>query len=203
MAESAPKRAKVAEDFDEELVRAVVHTERAVLDDKWITDFLVRSPVCTVATAAADGQPYVHPRNFAYDSTSHSILLHGGPKGRFWDHVLDNPKVCVNVAEMGKIKQPRPDQNESAFGVEFSSATIFGKVEVVDDPEEKLLCLRRITDHYSGGKKRGTDFKPLEISDAPDIKRTVVYRIKIDGWSGKKTGPVNDEGAVPFVPPVM
>ena len=38
--------------------------------------------------------PYILPMNFALDSDS--VILHSAQKGRMWETLKNNPKVCLN-----------------------------------------------------------------------------------------------------------
>ncbi len=165
--------------------RVEIRRKERAKADPWIRSFLHRSPYGTMATCR-DGQPFLVARNFAYDEARHALYLHGARKGRTYDNVAANPRVCFSASAMGRLLGAEQAKNVS---VEYASVVIFGTATLVTDPEEALhgleLLLRKYFPHLApqGGPS------PLTTQA---IQSTAVYRIDIQSWSGKENKAPDD-----------
>jgi nitroimidazol reductase NimA-like FMN-containing flavoprotein (pyridoxamine 5'-phosphate oxidase superfamily) len=153
--------------------------DRAVEDEAWIRAFLRRAAVGTLATAR-DGQPFLHMNLFVYDEYAHCIYLHTARTGRTPDNLAANGAVCFSVMEMGRLL---PADVALEFSVEFASVIVFGKAALVRDEDEEARALQMLLDKYAPHLRPGTDYRPPTGSE---IKRTAVFRLAIEAWSGKK-----------------
>ena len=68
------------------------------------------------------------------------------------------------------------------FSVEFASVTAFGTGGVVEDPAEAREALQMLLDKYAPALRPGRDYRAIT---AGELKRTSVYRIDIEEWTGK------------------
>lgn len=148
-------------------------------DVGWIQAFLTQGEVGTMATAV-DNQPFLVTRNYAYDAVRHAIYLHGAVKGRTFENVQANPRVCFSVSEMGRLL---PDKKAQEFGVEYAGVVVFGTATIVEDADEASHGLQLLMDKYFPQYELGEDYAPVA---APTLKVTAVYRIDIESWSGKE-----------------
>jgi len=147
--------------------------------DAWIREFLLRGEIGVMATALGD-QPFLVTRNFVYDENRHAIYMHGAQKGRTFENIQANPKVCFSVSEMGRLI---PNTTALEFGVEYSGVVIFGSAKLVNDEIEAEHGLRILLEKYFPHLNFGVDYKPI----TPEaLKVTAVFRIDIDSWSGKE-----------------
>ena len=153
--------------------------DRAVDDPAWIRSFLRRAPVGTLATVH-DGQPFLNSNLFVYDEEAHAVYLHTARTGRTRTNVEADPRVCFTTFEMGRLL---PADEALEFSVEYSSVVIFGRATVVAEEREATRVLQQLLDKYFGHLKPGRDYRP-PVAD--ELKRTTVYRIDIEAWSGKK-----------------
>jgi uncharacterized protein len=153
--------------------------DRAVEDEAWIRTFLRHAAVGTLATAR-EGQPFLHVNLFVYDESAHCLYLHTARTGRTPDNVAANGAVCFSVMEMGRLL---PAEVALEFSVEFASVIVFGQAVLVRDADEEAHALQLLLDKYAPHLRPGTDYRaPVES----EIKRTAVYRLSIEAWSGKK-----------------
>ncbi|MCP4424146.1 MAG: pyridoxamine 5'-phosphate oxidase family protein [Chloroflexi bacterium] len=159
--------------------------DRAVTDEKWIVDLLNRAPFGVMATVW-EGRPFTVARNFAYDPEKHAVYMHGAQKGRTYDNVQTNDRVCLNVSEMGRLL---PAPRAMNFSVEFSGVVIFGRVSLVTDADEAKHGLQLLSDKHFPHLKPGQDYEPTTDTD---LKITAVYRIDIESWSGKQKKVADD-----------
>ncbi len=171
-------------------INQVRRADRSVTDDDWIIALLRRAAVGALATVA-DGQPFINTNLFVYDDDAHIIYMHTARIGRTQNNVEAQEKVCFSVSEMGRLL---PADEALEFSVEYAGVTIFGRAAIIegDDAEHALQLL---LDKYFPHLQPGRDYRPI----APEeLKRTSVYRIEINSWSGKK----KDVGEFPGVFPV-
>jgi nitroimidazol reductase NimA-like FMN-containing flavoprotein (pyridoxamine 5'-phosphate oxidase superfamily) len=160
------------------------HSDRAKGDD-WIRKFLHRGAMGTLATTR-DDQPFLVTRNYAYDTGRHAIYMHGARKGRTFENIQANNKVCFNVSEMGRLL---PADEALEVGIEYAGVVVFGIATLVDDPAEATHGLRLLLEKYFPQLEYGLDYKPI-LPDA--LKITAVIRIDIESWSGKEKAVEDD-----------
>lgn len=160
-------------------------SQKAILDEQWIIDFLKRAPVGVLATVYQD-QPFLSTKLFVYDQQSHQIYMHAADEGRVMQNVSQNPKVCFTVYEMGRFL---PAPKARSFGVEYKSVIVFGRLEIVQNTDEILKALRETMQKYAPHFQPGKDYP--EIQDK-DLKGVAVYRLVIAEWSAKADLGVSD-----------
>jgi len=148
-------------------------------EDSWIRNFLHRGAMGTMATSR-DDQPFLVTRNYAFDDESNAIYMHGARKGRTFENVQSNNKVCFSVSKMGRLL---PADEALEVGIEYAGVVVFGKATIIEDEAEATHGLQLLLDKYFPQLKSGTDYKPI----APqNLKTTAVFRIDIESWSGKE-----------------
>ncbi len=169
-------------------VNQVKRADRAVNEDAWIVTLLQRAPIAALATVH-DGQPFINANLFVYDAGAHVIYMHTARYGRTQSNVEASERVCFSVSEMGRLL---PADEALEFSVEYAGVTVFGRASITegDDAEYGLQLL---LDKYAPHLKPGHDYRPTTLEE---LKRTSVYRIEIDSWSGKqKIAPDDFPGA--------
>ena len=172
------------------------------MEDAWIRAYLEASPYGFLATVA-DGQPFLNSNLFVYDSERHVIYLHTARTGRTRSNLDEPQPVAFSAAAMGRML---PADEALEFSVEYSGVVAFGRGHVVEDVEEAQEALQMLLDRYAPHLRPDRDYRPITTEE---MKRTAVYRIDIEVWSGKeKAEEPSFEGAfelppvpLPFVPP--
>ena len=149
-------------------------------DERWVRRFLTEAGFGFMATVGEGGQPYLNSNLFVYDGDRHCIYLHTHRTGRTRDNLETDEPVAFSVAAMGRLL-PAPEALE--FSVEYSGVTVFGRGRVVEDPAEAKEALQRLLDKYAPHLQAGRDYRPTTDEE---LKRTAVYRIDIETWSGKQ-----------------
>ncbi len=147
--------------------------------EAWIQDVLARARWGVLATAR-DGQPFVHANLFAYDESGHALYLHTAGTGRTRSNVEENERVSFTAAQMGRLL---PADTALEFSVEYASAVVFGRATVVSDETEATHGLKLLLAKYAPHLRCGEDYRP---PTSEEIRRTTVFRVDIDAWSGKK-----------------
>ena len=157
----------------------VRRSDRAITDDAWIKDFLKHAPEGIMAMSV-DDQPFLNARNFAYDPDRHAIYLHGARSGRTPTNIAANKRVCFACYEMGRLL---PAERAYSFSVENTGVVAFGEIVIVEEDEEARHGLQLILDKYFPHLKPDVDY---HSASADEMKRTAVFRIDIEEWSGKQ-----------------
>ena len=158
--------------------------DRGVSEDAWIIDLLQRAPVATLATVY-EGQPFINTNLFVYEQDKHVIYMHTARSGRTRNNVNEEERVCLSVFEMGRLL---PDKIALEFSVEYSGVNIFGRASVIDG-EESQHALQLLCDKYFPHLQPDRDYRPANLLE---LKRTSVYRIAINSWSGKQKKVADD-----------
>ncbi len=159
--------------------------DRAVEDEAWIKSMLHRAPVGVLATSF-DGQPFVNTNLFVYDEVARAIYMHTARTGRTRAAVEANPQVCFTVSEMGRLL---PASEAVEFSVEYASVVVFGRGSIIADRPQAKDALQLLLDKYFPHLKPGQDYQSITLNE---LKRTSVYRIDIEQWSGKQKKAADD-----------
>lgn len=166
-------------DVNEQPITHVRRQDRAVTDEAWIRAFLHRAGVGTLATVD-EGQPFLNTNLFVYDEAARAIYIHTARAGRTRSNVETGGPICFTISEMGRLL---PANEALEFSVEYAGVMVFGTAVLVNDPVEAEHGLQLLLDKYAPHLKPGRDYRPI----TPDeLKRTAVYRINIESWSGKQ-----------------
>jgi nitroimidazol reductase NimA-like FMN-containing flavoprotein (pyridoxamine 5'-phosphate oxidase superfamily) len=148
-------------------------------DDDWIRAFLREAKVGHIASVRGD-QPFINPTTFWFDEANHQIIFHSNVTGRIRSNIENNSRVCFEASEMGRML---PSNVALEFSLQFRSVIVFGKARFVDNPEEARRVLYRLIDKYFPRMTPGKEFRAITDKE---LKRTSIYAIKIEEWSGKE-----------------
>ncbi|GAB4523923.1 MAG: hypothetical protein Fur0018_07060 [Anaerolineales bacterium] len=166
--------------------------DRQVDDDAWITALLDRAEY-GVLSLCLGAQPFAVARNFVYDRERHCIYLHGARKGRTFETVQRGARAVLTVSEMGRLL---PAERAMNMSVEFRGVMVYGRVSVVEDPDEATHALHLLVEKYFPHLQRGRDYEPVS---SDDLKVTATLRLDVEAWSGKeKKAPDDFPGALRF-----
>lgn len=155
----------------------VRRSDRA-MDDEWIVEMLHSAPFAALATVS-EGQPFINTNLFIYDEAAHAIYVHTGRYGRTRSNVEEDERVCFSISEIGRLL---PADEALEFSVEYAGVTVFGRSSIIEGAEAER-ALQMLLDKYAPHLKPGRDYRP---TTPEELKRTSVYRIAIDSWSGKR-----------------
>jgi hypothetical protein len=110
--------------------------------------------------------------------------------------VAGHERVAFSAAAMGRLL-PAPEALE--FSVEYSGVVVFGRGTIVEEAEEARHGLRALLEKYAPHLRYGEDYR---ATTDDELKRTAVYRIDIEAWSGKQKEVAEDfPGAFDFPSP--
>jgi len=150
--------------------------------DEWVREFLRRAHLGHLATRW-DDQPFITPTTFWYDSNRHEIYFHSNIVGRVRANAERHDRVCFEASDFGKLL---PSNIALEFSVQYESVVAFGLIRVLEELDEKRRALSGLIDKYFPAMTVGIEYRP--ITDA-ELRRTSVYALKIESWSGKRNWP--------------
>ena len=148
-------------------------------DDDWIVKFLQQAQVGHVATRW-DEQPFITPTLFWYDPEKHEIYFHSNITGRVRANAERYPQVCFEASRSGQLL---PSNVALEFSLQYESVIAFGEIRVLEDKDEKESGLYGLIEKYFPDMRPGEHYRPITIQE---LKRTSVYAIVIQSWSGKR-----------------
>ncbi len=148
-------------------------------DDDWIKAFLRVGEVAHIATVW-DGQPFVTPTNYYFDEPGHRLIFHSNVTGRLRANIEHHAELCAEVSQTGRYL---PSNVALEFSLQYRSVMVFGKARVLGDREEQRRMLHLLIAKYFAPMERGKDYR--EVTDQ-ELKRTAVYALGIEAWSGKE-----------------
>jgi len=132
--------------------------------------------VCYLGMIDQENKPYVLPFNFGYENET--IYLHSSPMGKKIDILKTNPDVCVSFSTDHKLFH-RHETVACSYGMRYKSVLAFGKVEFIENYDEKVKVLNIIMRKYAG-----QDF----TYNPPAVNNVSVYKVVIDKIETKISG---------------
>ncbi len=151
-------------------------SKREIKDEAELRAILDACKSCSVGLADGD-QPYVVPMNFGYRWDHNGLILyfHSALEGRKLEILSRNNKTCVVLDHRHAL---RSGEKACQYSMNFESMMIFGRIDLVTDPQEQQQGLNVLMGHYTGRENWTFDEKPLAI--------TAVLRMTAERWSGKR-----------------
>jgi uncharacterized protein len=131
---------------------------------------------CYLGMIDLEGNPYVLPFNFGYDSGV--IYLHSASEGKKIDILKKNPRVCVAFSTDHQLFH-RHEPVACSYGMKYRSVLAHGEVIFVDDYQEKERILNIIMRKYTG-----REFP----YNAPAVNNVCIYKVVVNRFEGKESG---------------
>lgn len=147
--------------------------------DDWIRAFLRAAKVGHIASSF-NGQPFLTPSVFWFDEDRRQIVFHSNVSGRIRTNIENNPKVSFEASELGRLL---PSNVALEFSLQYRSVIVFGTARLVTDEAEARRVLYGLIRKYFPTMQAGKEYR--EITDR-ELKRTSIYAIQIEEWSGKE-----------------
>lgn len=148
----------------------------------WITDKKQQEEIiqncdsCAMAMVDEQGKPYVVMMNYGYKDGT--LYFHGDPNGRKMDILRKKPEVCITMSTGHSLYH----QNENvacSYGMNYKSIVANGKIEFVEEYDEKVDALNIIMAQYIKG----------EFSyNSPSVQQVCVFKLKLDNLKAKNFG---------------
>jgi len=148
-------------------------------DDEWIRAFLRRGQVAHFASLR-DDQPFITPSTYYFDEARQRLIFHSNIAGRLRANVDRDARLCADVFELGRLL---PSNVALEFSLQYRSVVVFGTAEIIADPVQQRDLMQRLIGKYFTDLEPGKDYRPVTDKE---LKRTSVYAMKIESWSGKE-----------------
>ena len=145
-------------------------------DPERIKHIVDKCEVCFIGMSDENNKPYVLPFNFGYQDGI--IYFHTGPGGLKLDILNKNPYVSVSFSTDHKLFF-RNEEVACSYGMHYRSVVASGKVEFIEDHDEKIRCMNIVMQKYTG-----KDFP----YNKPAINNLVIFILKPDKIEGKELG---------------
>ena len=147
------------------------------MDDEWNAKFLNKIRVGHISTHDGN-QPFINPTSFWYSKEDHEIYFHSNAVGRMRFNAENNPETCFECYRSGRLL---PSNLALEVSFQYECVIAFGRIRVIKDIDEKRDVLNELLQKYFGEMRSGEDYRPITDNE---LKRTSVYGIKIESWSG-------------------
>ena len=147
------------------------------MDDEWNAKFLNKIRVGHISTRDGN-QPFINPTSFWYSKEDHEIYFHSNAVGRMRFNAENNPETCFECYRSGRLL---PSNLALEVSFQYECVIAFGRIRVIKDIDEKRDVLNELLQKYFREMRSGEDYRPITDNE---LKRTSVYGIKIESWSG-------------------
>lgn len=154
--------------------------EKEVTDPVKIEKIINQAVVCRLGLLDGD-VPYIVPLSFGY--MDNTLYFHSALKGKKIDLILKHTEVCF---EIDIHYEPIESEAACDWGMRFQSIIGTGKIEFIENLEEKRKALAVVMAQYSEKAYSFPDKK---------INATAVLKLKIDQMSAKQSGFPIDNSA--------
>ena len=103
---------------------------------------LKQQPRGVLSLQGDDGYPYGVPTNFWYSDADGCIYFHSGSTGHKVDALHSHDKASFCVYDRGY-------REEGDWALQIKSVIVFGRIQIVEDPEEAIDLTRRLSYKYT------------------------------------------------------
>lgn len=145
-------------------------------DKERIEEVISKSEICFVGMVDTENTPYVIPMNFGYQDGV--IYLHSGPEGRAINILNRNNQVCITFSIDHELVFQHP-KVACSYRMKAKSVICYGKVNFIEELDDKRKALDIIMRHYSG--------REFQYSE-PAVKNVKIWEVPLDRVSAKEYG---------------
>jgi len=126
----------------------------------------------TLALAGHGGYPYAVPLSYVY--ANGSIFFHSAQQGHKIDAIRQDNHCSFCVIDQDQVKP-------AEFTTYFRSVIVFGRIQIIENDDEKLQALRLLGRRYSPNHEQG-----LQHEIDKSLSHVLVLRLDIDHMTGKE-----------------
>jgi nitroimidazol reductase NimA-like FMN-containing flavoprotein (pyridoxamine 5'-phosphate oxidase superfamily) len=123
-----------------------------------------------------DGEPYVVTMNHGWDGENEALYFHCALQGKKLDFIRANGRACATAVEDHGYKHGECDHA-------YRSVVMDGKIEIVEDLEEKKHGLQVLLDHQ---EKEPDPIRKRTLPDDAAYDRVGVLKITVEKMTGKQ-----------------
>ena len=132
--------------------------------------------VCTLSMIDIEGKPYGIPMNFGFSKGV--IYLHSSKRGKKIESLEKNPGVCVSFSTAHQLKW-QSEKVACSYSMRYKSVLAYGRVEFVEDMNDKVQALNAIMKNYSD--------KQFKYND-PALREVCVFKVRVEKFEGRVYG---------------
>ncbi len=148
--------------------------EKEIKDPAELERILQINDICRLGMVR-DGVPYIVPMNYGY--ADGVLYMHSAREGRKVDILRADNYVCFEIDGEVKIMEAG---EACSWTTHYTSIIGYGRIELLDDPDEKRHGLTVLMTQYS-------DRTDWEFPDR-QLDRVLVLKLKIESMRGKRSG---------------
>lgn len=160
-------------------MRGLIENKRVEVPKEEALQLLQNGQVAHVATVGEDGYPYVIPFVYVHDG-GNKLYLHIGNirESHFWSNIKSNPKVSIEVSEMGDLHPGKKYACQSALV--YTSVVLFGQVKHITEDSMKEWFFDRLLENY------GDPNWEFEKKGYPILPKIELFEVVIENITGKE-----------------
>jgi nitroimidazol reductase NimA-like FMN-containing flavoprotein (pyridoxamine 5'-phosphate oxidase superfamily) len=151
-------------------------SDKEIKNKETIQWVLKKAQVCRIAFCD-NNKPYIVPMNFGFDDNY--LYLHSAPEGQKINILSKNRNICFEVDIKNELVK---SEIACDWGMKYYSVIGYGKVDFIDDIEEKKKVLDIIIEKYNEN-----DLESIEYSKS-SLNKVAIFRVEIEEITGKKSG---------------
>ena len=125
-----------------------------------------------LALTGDGGYPYAVPLSYVY--ADGAIIFHSAVEGHKVDAIRRDSRCSFCVIEQDEIKP-------AEFTTYFRSVIAFGRIQILEDDNEKVQALRLLGSRYSPGDEHG-----LQREIDKSLDHVLLLRLDVEHLSGKQ-----------------
>jgi uncharacterized protein len=140
-------------------------------------EIIMKCDVCYLGMVDDNSMPYVIPMNFGYHDGA--VYFHSGPGGRKFDILKKNDRASATFSTDHELGA-RHDHVACSYFMKYRSVLMHGRVEMIEDCDEKVKALNIIMEKYTG--KGDFTYNP------PAVNNVKAFRLVVDRAEGRTFG---------------
>jgi len=149
---------------------------RFLTDRSEMEEIIRKCKVCHIAMVDIEGLPYLLPFNFGYENGT--IYFHSSRVGKKMEILTRNPDVCVEFST-DYLLRFQSEQVGCSYTMKYRSVLAYGKVEFIEDPEQKIQIMNIVMKNYVSGEF---------TYNQPSMNEVSCWIVKINKLEGKING---------------
>ena len=141
-----------------------------------LEEIINKCDACALAMVDSGNKPYVINMNFGYQDNC--LYFHSSKKGKKIDILREHPDVCITFSTDHDLQYVNHEV-ACSWAMRYRSVHACGKVEFVDDYQEKEKALKIIMSQYND-----SDFS----FNRPAVLDVMIFKVVIDKLEGRAYG---------------
>ena len=149
---------------------------RLLTDRSEMEEIIRKCQVCQIAMVDPDGMPYILPFNFGYEVGI--LYFHSARTGKKIEILTHNPHVCVEFST-DYLLRFQSEKVGCSYTMKYRSVLAYGKVEFIEDPEQKTRLKNIVMRNYVSGEF---------TYNQPSMNEVCCWIVRVDKLEGKING---------------